>query len=452
MDTFDPIKRKDLVLIFAYAPAGLGHLRVSNALHDGLPEGIQSVLLGSQDKAISLIHRIVSIHPLTRSLMEWVESGLAEDIFVYFYRRLLRSTESAALYRQLVRILEQRVTLPKTVLIVATHFGLAHQLAVIKDKLAAEKGVKAILIVQVTDDTPLHVWYVDGADIIFVPSEKTKEKLKEYGKKAKLEKVKIEQLAYPISPNLACQLGQDQFEERSRQVNPIKHGDIHVAIPVSGAAIATKFFTRLLQTLHKKSPSFIFHVISKTSPYTKSFLEQMKKLPYTRLYLSDQDREIIDQYETMYQSNVISLEATKPSEQAFKALLNPQQIGGSLLLFSEPIGKQERDNLDFLYRHHLIPSRSDQEFLFGLVKKNLDLGTEKGKKIFEQASFWRGLMLPKGSQQAADFIWWTMNNGLFNQMMLYHHPRVDSQYDPEVNQFGVSEFWKRVVKLLPKAD
>ncbi len=51
-----------LLLIFTYAPAGLGHLRVTDALYHGLPKGVQPVILGAHDRAVGAIHRFMSIH------------------------------------------------------------------------------------------------------------------------------------------------------------------------------------------------------------------------------------------------------------------------------------------------------------------------------------------------------------------------------------------------------
>lgn len=55
-----------MLLIFTYAPAGFGHLRVTNALYHGLPSGANPVLLGAQDYSINYVHRIASNYRITR--------------------------------------------------------------------------------------------------------------------------------------------------------------------------------------------------------------------------------------------------------------------------------------------------------------------------------------------------------------------------------------------------
>jgi len=98
-----------LMLVFSYSPAGLGHLRVTEALYDGLPGKVTPILLGSQDKTITYIHRLVSLHPLMRSLFEWGQSqGAQEYFFTYFYRLSLRKG-AKLLYKQVVTLLEQRI-------------------------------------------------------------------------------------------------------------------------------------------------------------------------------------------------------------------------------------------------------------------------------------------------------------------------------------------------------
>jgi hypothetical protein len=54
---------------------------------------------------------------------------------------------------------------------VCTHFGLAHKLAAIKEKLQKEKQVRMVLVVFVSDDTFQHIWYIDGADLLVVGSQ-----------------------------------------------------------------------------------------------------------------------------------------------------------------------------------------------------------------------------------------------------------------------------------------
>jgi len=110
---------------------------------------------------------------------------------------------------------------------------------------------------------------------------------------------------------------------------------------------------------------------------------------------------VVDLYEKVYEDNRILLEVTKPSEQSFKALISPTCIGGSILLFSEPVGRQEWDNISFLRRHNLIPDKNVQERLWKLPEKL----SEEAKG---ELRGWRGLMLPRGAGESARFIKWCL--------------------------------------------
>src|SRR3990167_5748576 len=190
-DDLHSLDSASTLIIFAYAPTGFGHLRVTDALFRGLPDNISPLLVGAHDKTLSYLYRIVSVNPLTRMIFEWFEHGALERITTPIYRWYLRS-HTQILYRQLTTILDQRLTAPQTVLIIATHFGLAHQIAALKEKLMQERKIKIVLAVQITDDIPHRIWYIPGADIIFVPSDKTKKKLEEYGRRARLPLLKFE--------------------------------------------------------------------------------------------------------------------------------------------------------------------------------------------------------------------------------------------------------------------
>ena len=43
--TIDQLTNRQLLLVLTYAPAGLGHLRIMDALYHGLPETVNPVVL-----------------------------------------------------------------------------------------------------------------------------------------------------------------------------------------------------------------------------------------------------------------------------------------------------------------------------------------------------------------------------------------------------------------------
>ncbi|MDE2026009.1 MAG: hypothetical protein KGJ07_05930 [Patescibacteria group bacterium] len=440
------LRDKSLVLIFAYAPAGLGHLRVTDALYHGLPEDVTPILLGAQDESITLIHRIMSIHVVTRTIMGWFQDGILEEIYTFFYRSYLRS-HTKLLYQQTKTILDQRLVVPHTVLIVATHFALAHQFAPIKEKLEKEMHIKIVLAVQVTDDSPQEIWYVPGADITFVPSEHTKRQLLAYGRWAHFPTIPIDVIPYPISTYLDENITKQQMEERASQLMLESDTRIHIAVPVSGAAVGLKFSTEFIDELHSNSHRFFFHVIGKHAGYTQKFFSQMSTREYVEVLASLHSRDVVDFYEKLYRTTIVGLEITKPSEQSFKALCNCEKRGAVIMLFTQPVGRQESDNLDFLRRHYLIPTVADQETLWLHAKQNAPL-TEHLKK---EAPKWRGVCLPTDAKHAAQFVWWCFQQGLFTEMATCKvEPSEKDTAVHELGSDGVKQFWKKIEEFLMK--
>ncbi|MCX7997103.1 MAG: hypothetical protein N2691_05145 [Patescibacteria group bacterium] len=442
--------QKSVVLIFAYAPAGLGHLRVTDALYSGLPETVQPLLMGSHDRNIMWLHRIFSIHPLLRNLFEWVQYNPQQYIFTFLYYWLTRM-QSDLMYEQLNTILDQRLETPQQIVIVATHFTLAHQIGIVKRKIEQERKVQVILAVQVTDDSPQFMWYVPEADLTFVPSSYTKRELEKYGEWVGHPAGNFVVNAYPISPILAERLDHGEFFEKSHQIDPKAKSQIHVSIPVSGAAVGLHYATRMIDTLHRASHRFMFHVVTRSAPYTLGFLNEMIQRPYVKLYVSAQDRDVVNAYEHVYRKYLVSIEITKPSEQAFKTLLYPEHRGGSILLFSEPVGRQEYDNISFMRRHGLIPSEARQERLFD--HSTLRKALSPGHEIREEARNWRGTALPEDPEAAGRYVWWCIQNGIFESMMQFR-PRKNRKpaEQIELSPHGVREFWEKIADYLNRSD
>lgn len=431
-----------LQIIFTYAPAGLGHLRVTDAFFEGLPEGAKPVILGSEDRAVGGLHRITSVHPSLRRLMEWVQRGRPEDGFTWWYRRWL-TKRTKKIYRKLKTVLNQAFTRPEKVLIVATHFGLAHQIAAIKDRVEKEEKIKIFLVVQVTDDSPQHLWLVPKADLTLVPSSYTKKGLEDYAKGANLEIPQIEVLPYPMNPKLISKLSQSEYKSKTAQLKPESNEQIKMAVPISGAAVGLNYFMDLTKQLKQSSSRWHFSIVSRDSGHTMFFLNAMAKREDVSIYKSQLDRDVVDEYEELYQNQVMALEITKPSEQAFKALIGPKRRGGSVLIFSEPVGRQEYDNLNFLTRHDLIPNPGEQKQLFELI----ELGREAGKTWLKKAKDWRGVKVSPDPLKSARQIEWYFNQGLFLNMAQGSF-KFCQKSDPEVCFRGVELFWERMRQLL----
>lgn len=443
-----PLTRKSLLLLLAYAPAGLGHLRVTDALYQGLPHEAYPYLLGSQDTRITYIHRVFSVHPWSRAVFEWLERGTAQEVTTYLYRWFLRSN-TELLNQQITTILDQRLHTPDTLLVVATHFGLAHQAAELKDRIMHEKKLRMRVVVQVTDDTPHPIWYVTGADLIFVPSDRTKGRLEAYGRAHDLPPVHFEVNPYPVDPRLLEPLNAHEYQDRTHQLSMSGKNLIHMAIPISGAAVGTDFFTDMMDALHQQSNRFMFHIVTKNAGFTKKFIYELHNRPYADIAAYPQDRQVIEAYEQLYREHNISLEVTKPSEQAFKGVVEPNKRGGVILLFADPVGTQEDDNFAFLQRHELTPSKTDQQRLFNLAADDTVLINHTRKDILKKAASWRGILLPVDPKKTAQLIWWCLREGIFTAMMSAQVGSEKGEHrDPELRNDGVRMFWEKVTDLL----
>ena len=415
-------------------------MRVTDALFHGLPEGTDSEIIGSYDKSIENIHRFTSIHPVVRRIYEWALDGPLMFFFTRIYKSTLkRSTKT--LYKQITDSITKRTIIPRRILVVATHFAIAHQLTVIKEKIEKEKNVKIFLVVQVTDDYAHPMWYVDGADLIVVPSHKTMDSFADIGRKLMLPAVKFAVAPYPLSPFLSLPLTSEELTERLGSTAANRDDFINVSIPVSGAAANLMFYKELVNAMGTISQRFIFHIVSRVAPYTKMFLDDISKKGFVKVHSSADDREIVDSYDAEFEKEVMCLEVTKPSEQAFKALVGAESRGGVIMFFSEPFGPQEKSNIAFLERHSLIPSMALNEQLWEQPEITEDLRS--------QFCGWRGVRLPNNPQKAANFIWWLLESGIFPQMLLCRPGQGKKDPNPdEIGSDGVSKFWDLVAKQI----
>ncbi|MDD4937413.1 MAG: hypothetical protein PHX34_00115 [Candidatus Shapirobacteria bacterium] len=399
------------LIVFTYAPAGLGHIRVADALMDSLPSDIDFITFSPSYEAIQWIHRFSSLNIFARHLMEWIQRGVPQIIFTRYYRKYLK-THTGDLFLEFTSLIKSQKNIPKNIIIASTHFGLTYQLGSIKEKLEKELNTKIYLVAQITDDSPQYIWYTDTADLIIAPSLKTAQILQKYGAKEGLKEIPFEVLPYPIIPSFIKTLSPEKLMSRQNQYNPKNIEPINIIIPISGAAVGMNFFTRIIEKLHKLSNRFVFYVVCRKAPFTQDFIKNIENKSYINIYVSESYQEVVHMYNRIYQNNVISSEITKPSEQSFKALLNPDSVGGSFLFFANPVGRQEYDNLIFLKKNHLLSPDS------------------------------RGVILPKGSTNSAKFIYKYYQKGIL--LDAFKKFKAD-ETNLETKCTGAILFWKAVL-------
>ena len=411
------------LLIFTYAPAGLGHLRVTDALADSMPKNSTYYLLGSIDRFITWAHRFTSLNPFGKFLFLRSQYGIFEDIFTSLYRFFLIST-AGSLYKQIKDIADKHKEVDD-IWVIATHFGMAHQIGAVKNRLIGETGKNIKLIVQVTDDTSQKIWCVRGADMTFVPSKYTQESFIKYASKKHIS-FASEVIPYPLSSTLSTRI----IKNKGKRSDVFeKSGEIRVAVPISGAMVGLPYITLLIKYLVKSSKRFHFWVLVRKSPLTRVFVSVLSKISGVIVIVGKNDAEMVSLYELMYQQNIIHLEITKPSEQAFKAILSPRRVGGSVLLFTEPVGRQEFENVEFLRRHGLIAGVGDeiQNDKFG-------------------SSAPRAIKLPSDHIEAAKYILHATDSGIFMNMTKGFHFSKKSLRSGEVGFRGATMFWKILKK------
>jgi hypothetical protein len=440
-NNYPTLESSDTLVIFAYAPAGLGHLRVTDALYEGLRDKTHVMVLGARDKNLMFMHRLVSVRIGGKVLMELFQWGPQERIFTRVYRNWLIH-HSDEVYRQVTTLLDQRLVKPTRVVFVCTHFSLSFQLSTIRKKIEEEYRVTTFLFMQVTDDSPQFIWYVPGADCIFVPSRSTEKTLKRYGESERLPAVSMKVIPYPVSPYFAQELTPHQLAERKNQTKVASDEKIHIVFPVSGAAVGLSYYQTLLESLHAISDRYFFHIISKQVPFTEKFIRTMLTKKYADVSVSDSDREVVRHYSSLFHRQILGYEVTKPSEQAFKALCKPDTKGGIILLFTEPVGRQERDNINFMIRNKFIPNQIEQKRLWqkALRKETLD-----GKELHRMSPY-RGFRLPENPRQAAKYIQWCLTEGIFTRSIQYRVP-LDCD-ENECRPDGVVRFWREVEEII----
>lgn len=429
MDPFN-----NTLFVFTTSPAGLGHIRVMDAIKEGRPGHITSVDMGILDIKASKIHEIGSRIKLFQKITEFYQTNkLAEKLVTAIYSLYLRRhtqkiigyfTESYNKYPDY-----------KTWVVISTHFALAHSLSAAKIFIEKKLNIKIYLCVIVTDDSPQRIWAVPDSDITFVPSNETKNVLQRYFPENKKESVKV--TPFPIALRLSQSLTTNDFQFVINQLDPgmssSPGGKTQIEIPISGAAVQLELFQKFISILTREN--YFFTVVGQASMLTKLFFDNIRSLPRVQVSIGQDAWQTVKYYESLfYQPNRPSIEITKPSEQVYKALLNPRQRGGVILLLTKPVGRQEFDNLKFLECFNLIPSEDLNRLMF----KEQDLSKYK-----EEAKNWRAIRLPDDPSVAARFVVKLKSAGIFYSMLSCIIPDKE-----ELKDDGVNQIWTEIRKLI----
>jgi len=134
----------DTLFIFTTSPAGLGHIRVMDAIKEGRPSGITSVDIGITNIRANRIHDLGSRVKLFVKLTEFYQTNpLAEKIVTFYYAWYLRHHKKEVI-REFQKIATQYPK-NKVWVIISTHFALAHSISAAKEELEKSLGIKIYL-------------------------------------------------------------------------------------------------------------------------------------------------------------------------------------------------------------------------------------------------------------------------------------------------------------------
>ncbi len=445
MDSASNLEASDsLLIIFTHASAGVKHLRLTDALysyHSHSSQDTYPAIFGTHNLKVNFWQWIKNFNLFIRQIFEWLQRSFLRDIATLYYQKWLRC-RTQRIYHQLSILFDQHLEQPKKVVLVSTHYGLSHQLAAVKNRLEREKNIRIYLVVQVPDASFHPIWLVPKADLILVPDNETKHKLAVYRAQKKIRPINIDVCPYPFHQDFLTNLSRDEFRLRRKQLNPKYEAKLNIALPISGGIVDFQYFVNLFEYLEQQPLKFQLSLAARFNRAARDFIFNFINKNYVQIYPSRTDHQLVNDYLRLYLSEIIGLEISQPNEQAFKVLLDPVQRGGSIMLFSQPIGQRERDNLSFIRRWNFIPTEVEQEQLWNLAQQQQPIAQD----LLTKARSWRGLQLPTDPQQAAQFIVWFYLQQGFLQMLRYL-PDLE-QNKREINDQGAAIFWQKLQNLV----
>ncbi len=433
----------DTLIIFTTSPSGLGHIRVMNALIQGLSPDSDYTTVGVADVSAAKIHALGSRLPIALKITEFIQNHqLPERIVTSIYQKYF-SSKTGSLVAQLEKV-KADYPLKSRWIIISTHFALAYPVIATKKKLAKKYEVEIFNALIVTDDSPQRIWAAEGADIIFTPSLTTEQKIRSF--LPRKSKTIVESTSFPLSPRLGVKMKEQELSLLENQLDPTENETLHISVPVSGAAVQLDYLENVISTLCREK--FVFTVIGQQNPYTIDFFDSLKRLPRVQLSTSTSSHSTVRFYESsFYQDLRPACEITKPSEQSFKAILKPNEKGGVILLLTDPIGRQESDNLNFLIRNELLADEIEQQMIENYLVNLGDIPENQKGKLHYKASHWRALKLPSDPRRASIFIRNAKSNGLLYSMLSYI-----PETKKDLRSDGVNQIWNNIFEMLKYRD
>jgi hypothetical protein len=337
----------------------------------------------------------------------------------------------------------------KKLVIVSTHAFIGDK---IQKLIQQEKfSVPIFHALIVTDDSAQRFWMVP-ADITFVPSYKTKKDMETLYTRDHLPIPQLHVAPYPINPHLIENLDAHVLFNKIEQLDPTNPQRARICIPVSGAAVQLDYYKIMLEDLTcpettENCREFTFSVITREGNYTRPFIHYFRNNPQIIFHIGANDVQTVELYDQLYeQLSPPAIEITKPSEQCFKVLTTPNTKGGPLLLLTEPVGRQEYDNLDYLERFGFLPSEKIHRELYEKLSTTTRINITDPPFAF--ARHWRALKLPSDPHQGTKIIMNGLRSGLFLQMQNYQGYTKTEELAPN----GVAKIWSKIAQSIIESE
>lgn len=428
--------------------AGLGHNRVRQAISEAISlNGVRHRVdeITVKDMLASHAHGMGSNNKLAKWWTETIQQSVPlQRIIAGPYNEAILRHDAEVVVRAAQTFLDRCQN--NEILLIAFHPDIAYNLCFFKTQLARRYNKNIRIAVYMTDHLlkPQYPWYQIDADFLIVPDHESGVQALsqlEYWEKTMQGKrpegvsgiPKIIEVPYPIDPRLVQPLDRDSYQRRLERLRSDNGERLRMVMPLGGSAPQTKFMRSFAAGLVN---TMDISTVAKATDSLVDFLSELRDLG-VGVKAALESNEVLDLFIRTIETLLPEFFVTKPSEQTNLTLATPRQVGGGIVLLTEPVGDQEKQNLRWLQKRGLIPSDRDAELL---DQHLLRLRMDKLEELRSKARHWRGLRLPSDSAQAVRFVLAARNFGIFEAMGNYQ-PATPST---ETVWNGAQIFWQKM--------
>lgn len=445
--------------------AGAGHHRPLSAICSAIEGGMVCVEVTT----------LTSRTHYAGSQLEWAKIGaqylathqrLQNFAYAPVVHEILIERDSANILAHIEPLLKKAVEQgEKEVLLIHTNPDPAFIAGYYKYQLEKKYGVKLTNVVVITDHFITRsqcIWNLIDVDIIVAPDRQTQllterwlryweRKMRAHRKERGIHIPEVVVCGYPQDLSFQLDMIPYQYGKRAKELAPGYEGYIDVAIPLGGGSPGMPYLTQLAQALHTQDKVNIWTVYKKRDdPATVDYEAQMKSIGATVEMVTD-NGGLINAYAERFRSpNIPTIVIVKPGELSNQMIFAPNQVGGAIFLFVEPVGDQEVQNKLFFQSdegNHVLPSDEENDHLVHLILELMKSEHPSGAtenhelhNVLEKAHTWRGLSLPKDANDAALFIHGLKQYGVLQAMTQYQ--KIDSDQYSAMSDTGSTDFFR----------